>query len=220
MNDVLIVEDHPFVAEATRELIARAHPALSTTVCNAAEPAMRALRQPARSWHRILPDLDIPGAHGLSFALAVQKLELASITCIVTAADRPDFIAQVKAHGFLGYIVKAMPAQDFSAALSKIFLGERVFPKAAPLPTSAVVRITRRQTEILGLVSSGYSSKQIALRLCLTEGTVNNHMNALMGVLNAATRSHAVAKAIELGLLCVPSGALASHRGRSADSVQ
>jgi two-component system response regulator DesR len=202
MKEVLIIEDHPFVAEATKALIAKIHPDLSASVCDAAGPALSLLRDPGRCWHRVLLDLDIPGAHGLSLALELHRSGLAPRTCVVTATDRADFAAQLKEHGFLGYIFKAMPAPEFSAALAEVFEGRRVFLDTATAATSSsAARITRRQTEVLDLVRQGYSSKQVAAELSLTEGTVNNHMNALMGVLDASSRSHAVAKAIELGLL-------------------
>lgn len=207
VNDVLIIEDHPFVAEATKEVIARAHPTLVTTVCCAAEPALQALRCASRSWHRILLDLDIPGAHGLSMAVEIEKLGWAPITCVVTATDRRDFILQTRNRGFLGYIVKSTPATEFSAGLAKVFDGERVFRLARATRAASAVRITRRQAEVLDLVRRGYSSKQIAAHLGVAEGTVNNHMNAIMGVLDATSRSHAVAKAIELGLIALAGGA-------------
>lgn len=204
MKEVLIIEDHPFVAEATKALIAKIHPELSASVCDAAAPALSLLRDPGRCWHRVLLDLDIPGAHGLSLALDLHRWGLAPRTCVVTATDRADFAAQLQDLGFLGYILKATPAPEFSAALSEVLEGRRVFLDTATAASSkAMVRITRRQAEVLDLVRQGYSSKRVAAALSLSEGTVNNHMNALMGVLDASSRSHAVAKAIELGLLRV-----------------
>jgi DNA-binding NarL/FixJ family response regulator len=215
MKEVLIVEDHPFVAEATKALIARIHPELSTRVCDAAAPALSLLRDPGRCWHRVLLDLDIPGAHGLSLALELHRWGLAPRTCVVTAMDRADFSAQLKDRGFLGYILKATPAPEFSAALAEVFEGRRIFLDTATTGSGrAMVRITRRQAEVLDLVRQGYSSKRIAAELSLTEGTVNNHMNALMGVLNASSRSHAVARAIELGLLRV-TGSMPVEQARS-----
>lgn len=203
MNEVLIVEDHPFVAEATKELLSRAYPMLSTTVRSNASAAIEAVKDPTRSWHRILLDLDVPGAHGLSVATEVQRQGMAGITCVVTATQRSDFVAQIKAMGFLGYIVKATPVGEFSAALGKIFVGDQSF---ATLPDGIqarpdVVRLTRRQAQILDLVRTGSNSKQIGRSLKLTEGTVNNHINAAMAALDVSTRSHAVAKAIECGML-------------------
>ena len=63
------------------------------------------------------------------------------------------------------------------------------------------LRLTRRQTELLELVRLGLSSKEVAAELHIAEGTVNNHVAAILQVFDAGTRAHAVAKAIELGLL-------------------
>jgi two-component system response regulator DesR len=57
-------------------------------------------------------------------------------------------------------------------------------------------------------------SKQIAANLSLSEGTVNNHINATMRALKVSTRTHAVTRALELGLI----GVDASHTGQSAES--
>ena len=208
MNDVLIVEDHPFVAHATKELISRSYPLLEISVHTSATAVKAALADHARSWHRILLDLDVPGAHGLSLATEIKQQGLEKITCIVTAMHRPDFVAQVKTMGFLGYIIKATPVDEFAAALGKIFMGERCF--ASPPPGAHVkeesLRITRRQAQVLDLVRTGSSSKQIGRVLHLSEGTVNNHINAAMAALNVKTRSHAVAKAIESGMLSISLG--------------
>lgn len=205
MIDVLIIEDHPFVAEATERLIAQEHPTVVTTVCNAAAPALRALQDATRSWHRVLLDLDVPGAHGLSLAQDIQELGFAPITCVVSATDRKDYIAQIRTRGFLGYIVKAVPASEYAASLAKILLGEHAFPgQKKARPTHPVIRLTRRQAQVLQLVSQGYGSKHIAARLGLSEGTINNHISAAMCVLGVNSRSHGIAKAIELGLLRVP----------------
>lgn len=201
MNDVLIVEDHPFVAEATRVLISRTYPGLQIDVCSTASDATAALANPERRWHRVLLDLDVPGAHGLSLAREIKSQGMAQIACVVTANDRTDFVSQIKQMGFLGYIIKATPVDEFSAALEKIFRGERAFPSATQGPAKEVPRLTRRQAEILNLVRVGCSSKEIAGRLKLSPGTVNNHVTAVMHELNVSSRSHAVAKAIEIGIL-------------------
>ncbi|NDZ16696.1 hypothetical protein C7T35_38300 [Variovorax sp. WS11] len=129
--------------------------------------------------------------------------------------DRADFAAQLKDRGFLGYILKAIPAPEFSTALAEVLEGKRVFLDTTTSASgNAAARITRRQAEVLDLVRKGYSSKQVAAELSLTEGTVNNHVNALMGILDASSRSHAVARAIELGLLRM-TGSLPVEKART-----
>ncbi|MDP9897346.1 two-component system response regulator DesR [Variovorax boronicumulans] len=204
-NDVLIVEDHPFVAEATKKLLAGAHPLLNITICSDAASAVQELGNPDRTWHRVLLDLDVPGAHGLSLVMEAHRLGYEGITCIVTAMDRREYETQIQALGFLGYIVKATSVDDFTNAINLIFKGERVFP--TPIErrreVNEAIRLTRRQLEVLNLVRTGLSSKQIAEALNLSEGTVNNHITGTLTALEVGTRSHAVARAIELGLLSV-----------------
>jgi DNA-binding NarL/FixJ family response regulator len=91
----------------------------------------------------------------------------------------------------------------FTAALISLLRGNRSFP-ASPSPgEGASARLTTRQAELLGLIQNGLSSKEIAARCHLTEGTVNNYVAAILRAVNARSRSHAVARAIELGLLRV-----------------
>ena len=205
-HQLLIIEDHPFVAHSTKELINRSAPDMQVTVCGNAAEAIQAMDDPRRVWHRILLDLDVPGAYGLSLALEIRRRELHHLTCVISALDRrDDFVAGIRELGFIGYIVKATPMTEFSAALEAVFRGEPSFP-AKSAPRSDALRLTRRQAEVLNLVKLGYSSKEIAESLSLSSGTVNNHLDTVMSILNVASRSHAVAKAIELGLIGLATG--------------
>lgn len=205
MQFVLVVEDHPLVAEATATLIERIEPACEVVTCQSAAEATRLVDEPGRRWTRIFLDLSVPGAHGLSLAMELRSRGVASVCCIVSAFDRADFIAQVRRLGFLGYIVKAAPIAELTTALSRAMRGESTYPEFKGV-AQLHPRLTRRQTEILELVRAGLSSKQIASRLHLVTGTVNNQVAAAMIALRADSRSHAVARAIELGLITVQAG--------------
>jgi DNA-binding CsgD family transcriptional regulator len=61
-------------------------------------------------------------------------------------------------------------------------------------------RITPRELEILGLIAEGYSTKEIASALWITEETVRTHVRRLFERLEARTRAHAVAIAYREGL--------------------
>lgn len=53
--------------------------------------------------------------------------------------------------------------------------------------------LTKRETQIIGYVKDGYSSKEVAYKLCISEVTVKNHMTSVMQKLEAKNRTHAVA---------------------------
>ncbi len=201
MKAVLIVEDHPLVAEATKELLSRSDQSLRVVICSDTRQALERLNDSNEDWFRILLDLDVPGAYGLSLARQVRQRGLHPRCCVITGCHNPDFIAELEGQGFLGYIVKATPMAEFTLAVGQVLEGARVFPVVTPRNRSSAVRLTRRQSQLLDCVRRGMLSKQIAADLSLSEGTVNNHINATMRTLKVTTRTHAVSRAIELGLI-------------------
>ncbi len=202
---VLIVEDHPLVAQAMVGELSRADSSLELQVCGGADSAMAQLTREGKAWFRIFLDLDVPGAYGLSLARQIHGIDLHARCCVLTALNKSGLIAEVYQLGFLGYIVKASPYGDFERALAAVMEGHRTFP-LQPVGGQTSIRISRRQEQLLDGVRRGMSSKDLARELCLTEGTVSNCITSAMKALNVSTRTHAVAKALELGLLSFRAG--------------
>jgi two-component system response regulator DesR len=198
-GSILIIEDHPLVAQATSDIIRKRYPALGV-VC--AESAAAALARPCSDWFRIFVDLEVPGAHGLSLVRELAARGCAERCCVVTAFDNPLLIREARALGVLGYIVKTAAIAEFVESLDAALLGRSVFPSEKAKPESRV-RLTRRQLQLLELLQRGLSSKQIAVEWAISEGTVNNHVTSLLRALSVCNRTHAVARATELGLLPV-----------------
>ena len=205
MNKIVIVEDHPLIAEATRNLILEEFAEKQVTICGSAADAVKLLRAKGPFIDHILLDLDVPGATGFSLAMTIWEMGLHSRCCIVTGADCNDLLTQCQSLGFRGYLLKSMPVAEFVAALRRFFSLDVGFigKREASAGVDPPIRITRRQTQILAYVKDGLGSKQIASNLDLSVGTVDNHIAAAMAALGASNRTHAVNVAIELGLLRV-----------------
>lgn len=200
-NSILIIEDHPLVAEATRGLLVNMDNALKITICNTAQTGLAAFHQSSH-WFRIFLDIDIPGAHGLSLARQLAQLGAASKCTVITAFDNPQWRAEAIAMGMLGYILKATRVEDFVFSLEEVLKGRTAFPASVPDEKTAV-RLTRRQQDVLCLLHRGHTSKSIALQLGLTTGTVDNHVFAFVNALGAKSRAQAIARGIELGYINV-----------------
>ena len=198
---VLIVEDHPFVAELTAGLIARSSPTIETVICLTAAETMTVLNGRSEEWFRIFLDLGVPGAYGLSLAREIRSRGLADRCCVVTAVEKPEYVEEIRLTGFLGYVFKSAPVREFTAALASILEGRSWFPAKTSNERSPATHLTRGQIQLLGLLHLGLSTRQIATKMQITEGTVNNYVARLMHHFKACSRLHAVAKAIELGLL-------------------
>jgi len=197
-KSILIVEDHPMVADAMRELLHKLDMTVRTVICHSAETGLDAF-QGCSDWFRILLDIDVPGARGLSLVREFHQFGVARRCCVITGFDKPEWAMEVKHMGMLGYLVKAIPVEQFTDALETVLRGEPAFPETSAHQTENAVRLTRRQRDMLCLLQRGYSSKEIAKQLGLSEGTVNNHISGLLRALDVSNRAHAIAKGIELG---------------------
>ncbi|MGO4395860.1 response regulator transcription factor [Variovorax sp. M-6] len=202
MNNVMIVEDHRFVAEATEGLLRSTPGVGKIAIYGTADDVMSALAVECACWTLILLDLDVPGATGLSLAASIKEAGLAAITCILTGTYCEDYARQVKEQGFLGYILKASPTIELAKSLELVLAHKPVFPALGGADAArGRISLTRRQKEVLQLVARGLMSKEIARQLNVTPGTVDNHITAAAAVLGARTRSEAVSKALPLGLI-------------------
>lgn len=200
-HSVLVVEDHPLVAEATGKLLVGCGNSIIPVISSTAADALERLDDRRITWFRVFLDLDVPGAYGLSLAREIEARGLADRCCIVSAFDNPEYVLEAYGRGFLGYIFKAVPVAAFTSAILTVLDGERSFPITASTRRAVGVRLTRRQTQLLEKIRLGLSSKEIAIEMHIAEGTVNNHVAAILQSLDAASRAQAVARAMELGFL-------------------
>ena len=70
-----------------------------------------------------------------------------------------------------------------------------------PARNGRPIRLSPREAQVLGLVASGYNSKEIASTLCRSKATVESFVRRLMDKLDARSRPHLVALAFTAGLL-------------------
>ncbi|WKB50727.1 response regulator transcription factor [Eleftheria terrae] len=196
MKVILIIEDHPLVAEATRSLFAGMVDRVE--ICRDADQATAALLT-EDCWFRVLLDIGIPGANGLSLVRHVHRKGLAPRTAIITAYENSQWREEIRGMGFLGYVLKTASVEEFSGTIAKILDGRLCFETQTTEAQQS--HLTRRQIEILNLLSAGCSTKDVARRLNISSGTVDNHVSALIRALRAHDRTHAVALGMQLGYI-------------------
>ena len=108
--------------------------------------------------------------------------------------------------GAKGYISKKTEAKLLSGALKLVLDGGVYVPPImlSKKDDNSVDRpklLTSRQTEVLGLVAKGFSNKQIAYQIGVSEATVKLHINALLRAVGACNRTQAVIIAQKMGLV-------------------
>lgn len=198
MKKMLIVENHPLLAETTKSLFISMALADEVEVCYSEVQAINILKSGV-DWFRVWLDIEMENTHGLSFIREVYEMGFASRSAIITANRNPEWQFEVESMGFLGYLSKAIGVENFKYAVERIVQGSRYFESSRNVRKSN--RLTHRQIDIIKLMAQGWSSKEIAKQLGLTPGTVDNHIAAIINVLRAKSRTHAVTIGIEYGYI-------------------
>ena len=142
----------------------------------------------------------------------------ARVLVLSASGEQQDVLDAVKA-GAVGYLLKSAARPEFLDAVRRTAGGDAVFtPGLAALvlgefrrlalgagrDDADTPRLTERETEILRMVATGLSYKQIATRLVLSHRTVQNHVQNTLGKLQLHNRVELVRYAIEHGLTGEP----------------
>ncbi len=129
---------------------------------------------------------------------------------VVVLLNDPQQASDAWAAGVQGLLLRDTEAAQLLAALRTVTQGlvtleptlaDTLFPHAQLSPPSLVEALTPRESEVLQLLAEGLPNKTIARRLDISEHTVKFHVNAIMSKLNAQSRTEAVVRATQLGLI-------------------
>lgn len=199
---VVLVDDHPLFRQGVATSLEDAGGFSIAGQGGSAADAVRLVRE-CRPDIALL-DLSMPGG-GLSAAREIAELAPEVRLVVLTVSEADDDILEALRAGAKGYVLKGVGSASLVDILKGVAQGESyVSPSLAarilselraeqpPEPSSqALAELTPREEEILRLVSTGLSNKEVALRLDLQEKTVKHHMTRVLSKLQAKNRTEA-----------------------------
>jgi DNA-binding NarL/FixJ family response regulator len=205
----MLVDDHPIWRDALERDLAEA----GYVVVGAFGDGATAVRvAPAVRPDVVLMDLQLPGLSGVDATAALVALDPSvRILMFSQSGEDEDVLTAVKG-GARGYLVKSASRMELLDAVARTAAGDAVFsPGLAALvlgeyrriertEASPTAALTDRETDILRLVSTGLSSKQIAERLGVSFRTVQNHTQNTLQKLQLHNRVELTRWAVEQGL--------------------
>jgi DNA-binding NarL/FixJ family response regulator len=210
---VVVADDHPM----WRDAVARDLTDSGFSVVGTAEDGPGAVRRTLATRPSVLVlDLNLPGLRGDQVCAAVMEADLPTRVLVLSAsAEQKDVLEAVKA-GATGYLLKSASRESFLEAVSDTARGRAVFTPglaglvlgefrrmasgAAPASVTERLGLTERETEVLRLVATGMTYKQIAARLFISHRTVQNHVQNTLSKLQLHNRVELVRFAIAKGL--------------------
>ncbi len=212
---ILIVDDQILFREGLRTLLSVQPDFEVVGEASNGEEALRmtAVYQPLV----VLMDLRMPVLDGVRATERLHELYPDIRVIVLTTFDEEDLVFDGLRAGAIGYLLKDVSSEKLFEAIHAAARGEyfllpsitaKVVAEFSRLPKSALGKpatleepLSPRELEILKLVATGVSNKEIADRLVISEGTVKNHLSSILSKLSVKDRLQAVLKARELKIL-------------------
>jgi len=212
---VLIVDDQALFREGVRTILSIQDDIEVIGEASNGEEALRLAVQ-----HQpdvVLMDLRMPIMDGVT---ATKRLKSTLPDCkviVLTTFDDEESVFDGLRGGAVGYLLKDVNSEKLYEAIRAAARGEyfllpsitakvvaefsRLAPPAHRSDLSLLEPLSNRELEVLRLVATGASNKEIADTLVIAEGTVKNHVTSILNKMSVRDRAQAVLKAKEYGLI-------------------
>ena len=203
---IVIADDHKIVREGLRmflnldpelEIVGESSTGLEALeLCRVLKPDV------------VLMDILMPEMDGITATMAIRKeVPETEVLALTSVLDTGAVVGAIKA-GAIGYMLKDADADELCRAIHAAAAGQvQLSPKAAErLLTNVRMPITEetltgRENEVVRLIASGKSNKEIALTLNISETTVKTHVSKILAKLNLSSRTQVALFAVQVGLV-------------------
>ena len=212
---LLLVDDQKLIREGLRTLLEMEQGIVIVGEAPDGAAAVEAFA--ALSPDVVLMDVRMPRMDGVEATRRLRARSPEAKVLILTTFDEDELVYEAVRAGARGYVLKDISGAELAAAIRSIAAGGaalepavarkvmEAFARLAQPTTSAadhlVEPLSGRERAVVSLLAQGLSNKEIAARLFLAEGTVKNHVSAILQKIDARDRAQAALKARELGLL-------------------
>ena len=200
---VMIVDDHAMVRDGLKvfffvfkdiEIVGEAdNGEKALALCSQIQPDV------------ILMDMMMPVMDGTTATRAIRQLYPQIQIIVLTSFPEEALVPQAIQAGAIGYLLKDVQAEELVTAIRAAHTGRptlgllaaQALMNATTQPTKPHYDLTRREREVLKLMTMGLTNADIAERLTLSTSTVNFHVSNILSKLGTLNRTEAVSLAVK-----------------------
>ncbi|MCI0487913.1 MAG: response regulator transcription factor [Blastocatellia bacterium] len=203
MIRVLIADDHTIFRQGLAQLLGSVE---DMEICGEASDGREALKLISETVPDIaILDISMPGLNGLETLQEIKRRGLATKTVLLTMHSEPDAANRAIREGAQGYVLKDNAFEDLLYAIRAVASGGTFI---SPMLAAGMLnprkerrkpgeQLTRREREVLALIASGLTNRQIAEKLFISIKTVETHRARIMHTLDLHTTADLVRYALE-----------------------
>lgn len=202
---VVVVEDHPVTRLGIVALLRQHEPLDVVGEAGTGEEALTVVDRERPDV--VLTDLRLgDGMDGVGLTTSLRSRPQSPAVLVLTTYDTDRDIVRAVEAGAAGYLLKDTAPEEIVAAVTRAAAGETVLSPALAQRVVARmgrrrVELSEREVEILAAVARGLANREIARELFISEATVKTHLVHAFTKLDVDSRTAAVARAREEGLL-------------------
>lgn len=211
MIKILIIDDHPLVIDGIKTMLKDETWLQIEAAAKTAKDALLFLdNNPAVDV--VLLDINLPDIDGLRLCELIRGKNKVVKIIGLTYVNEAGIITQLIRKGANGYLLKSMEREELIEAITRVMDGSIYLSKAAnekilqqlqnfDLTQNSIPVLTRREKEILQLLSEGMTSHEIAGKLFLSNYTVDTHRKNMLQKFNVHNTQSLMNVVRELGII-------------------
>ncbi|MDG2340879.1 MAG: response regulator transcription factor [Paracoccaceae bacterium] len=202
---IIIVDDHPMVAEGIEALLESYDDIEVIATLSDGEQAIEVASE--QKPDVILMDLNMPKMNGLTATEMILENSPDTKVLILSMHDTPEYISSALNHGAMGYILKDVPTDEIRLAVDAVLGGKRYLCSGAQIAIapkeddSEREQLTNREQNILLRLAQGRSNKEVANALDISVRTVETHRRNIKRKLGISSTAGLTRYALEHGVL-------------------
>ncbi len=215
MINVLLVDDQTLVRQGINSLLGLSDSVKVVAQANDGLHAIAVIQDQEVKIDIILMDIRMPNLDGIQTLLKLNELCIKIPVIMLTTFDDHESVIKAIKAGAKGYLLKDVSLETLIEAIKTVDAGKTLIQPAiterliqglqgikGDFESSEIPEpLSQRETEILRLMASGCSNREMAESLFKSEGTIKNQVSSILAKLGVRDRTRAVLKAIELGLI-------------------
>lgn len=208
--EIMIVDDHSMVREGLKQLLELDG---DIVVIGEASDGVECLNLLETNVPQvILLDINMPNMNGLEVLEKIKEQKIDTKVIILTVHNEIEYLLKAVEIGIDGYMLKDSDSNELKKAILSVIQGENyIQPDLIPLLNSKMIErdidkeklelLTKREIEVLKLLSYGFYNKDIGEKLSISERTVKNHISSIFRKIEVADRTQAAIFAIRNNLI-------------------
>ncbi len=211
---VVLADDHAVVRQGIRDFLEESGEIRIVGEASTGEEAWRLVE--AERPDVVILDVRMPEASGLEVTRRIRQRWPNMGVLILSAYDDDPFVMAALQAGANGYVLKTASAAELVAAVRAVSAGQsaldpsivqKIMHHLGDHSSQQLIEpLTEREREVLQLVARGLTNREIGHKLGISNRTVQGHLANIYGKLQVNSRTEAVTRALQLGLIELPKG--------------